>query len=73
MSRVDWRCRLGRHSWGIDSGICRDGWVWVTPRCVRCGAFHNPFMEAGVKQHEARQNRGEYAYDESGNIRPEVS
>jgi hypothetical protein len=66
--RDEWACKFGRHGWGLDSGVCQDGWLWTTHRCVRCGAWHNPYMKAGVELHNSRPNRGEYALNVDGSV-----
>jgi hypothetical protein len=45
-------CALGWHRWKMTGGTCADGWVWVTDRCERCGAFFNPYMQSGVEEHD---------------------
>lgn len=50
--RKDWRCWFG-HKWALDSGICADGWIWATNRCVRCSEWQNHLMRDAIKGHEA--------------------
>jgi hypothetical protein len=50
-------CKLGLHAYSLTGGVCRDGWVWVSHRCSRCGRFFNPLIEAEVDMHNAKGGR----------------